>query len=380
MAIFRLIEVWLRIFIRLIEFTIQLIINLVNFFVILIDVINKSREKTHEIQEEKNDILEDKAKDRHLEISVVYSQIVHLFYNIVQYFRRFSLDTCKKSETFPTPRPKSPQLPQKPNLKSRKYRPHYLFLDFFSHKRLKSKSERRICLYKDDLKIWNNECDQINKDYAKSVAEWEKDKENFYKLQLDHNSRIEKTKILYRQKHPKGILYLGEFALNSIRMPGDFEKKIKVGFDLKSGTYIIDFLIPNMDILPKIKEVYYDKNVDQIIEERYSWHELSNLYEHMVFHLTMGCVYILHRVDTEKMINSFIFNGFIKNKMKNNYVNLPRCILSAKVPRRKLKNKNRYIVPEIIIRDFECRNHWPLAHYKSVRPFFTLTKTDDMES
>lgn len=146
-----------------------------------------------------------------------------------------------------------------------------------------------------------------------------------------YNSRLSdrlKAKLSRLTAHnPDEVEEYFTFALNndSFLLDGnDYYLYFNLVYDAESKQLIIDYELPEMDKVSRVKEWKVDKNNDVVPKEMNKTDYLE-MYERILFDLSMRTVGILFESDSNNVINSIVFNG---SCLYNDWQDMPTVLIS----------------------------------------------------
>ena len=147
------------------------------------------------------------------------------------------------------------------------------------------------------------------------------------------------------------VLNLDAFALDG----DDYHLNYNLVYDADKKQLIIDYELPEMDKVSRVKEWKVDKN-NNIVPKEMNKSDYLEMYERVLFDLALRTVGILFRSDSNNVISSIVFNG---SCVYNDRQDMPTILISFIIP------KNQYSYERI--RGMECVSKAEIAKLKEVR-------------
>lgn len=176
--------------------------------------------------------------------------------------------------------------------------------------------------------------------YDQDLANWESEQENFYKNREKHNKSIEILKQCYVQHVPKVILAYCNEVLRRSTYPNNFPRSYELDFNCETKALIVDYLLPLIKHVPKVKEVKYIKTKDENVDVLFSESELNQIYDNLLYQITLRTIHELYTADFAETINYVIFNGWVKFINKGTGNEESACILSISATRKEFLSIN----------------------------------------
>jgi restriction system protein len=287
--------------------------------------------------------------------------------------------------------PKYVSLPIAPDKSSSEFQPKFNFFSNF----IKSMKEKAILESEDAFKIayenWQKNYDivvQNNKElalrYEKSVGdfnkkniEWDAQKTEFIAKQNEFNAKIDEQKSLYLARDTSAILEYCELVLNRSNLPEFIHKDFEIDFNPESKILIIDYMLPNIEMFPNIKEVKYlsSKNELKITYQRDSF--MEKLFDSTIYKLILRIIHEEFEADIVNAIDAISLNGWINylNKATGNQENA--CIASIQVSKEEFnKIELRNVEPKICFKKLKGISSSKLVGLTPIQPILTINKND----
>jgi restriction system protein len=143
-------------------------------------------------------------------------------------------------------------------------------------------------------------------------------------------------------------------VLSNSSYPESFPQEYEIDYRPDTKIIIIDYLLPHIDNIPKLKEVTYNQSRNEFKETYLSESVLNKMYDTLLYNMTLRSLYEIFNADVINSIDSIVFNGFVKAVDKSVGKEVTNCILSIQA------NKDEYM--NINLRDVE-----PKACFKKLK-------------
>lgn len=336
-----------------------------------------------EIKQHKNDLIqsiEEKVRLLNSDMAEFESSITSILQATLDVNDVVNWDSLQDNRSFPTAKPKKPvystlvsypdmpseptykEYREKPNKDNYEYRPKFNFWDKLSSSSKERKIKEAADLLEKSLESWiqdaskvdatnaelkelykqkkekhKRKCSDVDRkieeykiQYKDKVDEWLNDKELFIQKQKEYNSSIDDQEKRYLDKHVDAILSYNTMVLDNSIYPDIIDKLFDIEYLKESGTIIIDYLLPDYNHIPTVKEYKYVKSRNDITERKRPEVELNRLYESICYQLAIRTLHEIIEADIANAVNEVVFNGYVSeiNPATGHLMN--HCILSVK--------------------------------------------------
>ena len=288
----------------------------------------EKKKKNIEAEKEKRFKSAEEAKNRSLEAQKALDDIE----NTLKCILNSNLSNLwDKLSNYENPQPDFPDyemIPDEPMESDAIYQPKIKFFDkiFSSHKQ--RKIDNAIALYKYDHKEWlkvkesiDKANNKIKRQYDIKVKNWidEKDK---YQLSINKRSKA------YYDGKTDAILDYCDIVLSNSSYPDSFPQEYDIDYKPDTKIIIIDYLLPDINSIPTLKEVKYIKTKDELKESYLAELLINKMYDGLLYKITLRSLYELFKYDYINAIESIVFNGLVKSIDKSIGKEVTNCILS----------------------------------------------------
>lgn len=131
--------------------------------------------------------------------------------------------------------------------------------------------------------------------------------------ELQTNEIINTKKELYKNRDASIISSYKAELLNQIEYPVEFKRCINTGYCKDSNKLVIDYLLPDIQIVPDKKRYEYKKIKDEIKVITMSKKERNSIYNQVVFSIVLNSITNVFNQDIHNNIDTIVFNGYIKD-------------------------------------------------------------------
>lgn len=130
-----------------------------------------------------------------------------------------------------------------------------------------------------------------------------------YKLLEDKIITLRKN---YDNGDPHAITEYLTFVLDQFDFVDDFEEIYRLAYVPESKELVIEFELPNIQIVPTVAEHRYNKTRDQIESRARKETEIKCDYSDLISALCLLVIFYLFEADTSNFVEVVAFNGYVK--------------------------------------------------------------------
>lgn len=131
--------------------------------------------------------------------------------------------------------------------------------------------------------------------------------------QLQTNEITNTKKELYKNRDAAIISSYKAELLNQIEYPVEFKRCINTGYCKDLNKLVIDYLLPNIQIVPDKKRYEYKKTKDEIKVIAMNEKERNSIYNQVIFSIALNSITNVFNQDIHNNIDTIVFNGYIKD-------------------------------------------------------------------
>lgn len=158
--------------------------------------------------------------------------------------------------------------------------------------------------------IWNNEIKIINDKHSIISRSIEKLLEKYYLF----------DELAIQEYHYK--------ILEKVTYYVDFRKLIFTKFNKDNKILFIEYLLPEIDKFPNVKDYKFIKSKNESVPILFSNNELEKVYNDVLFRIVLDLINISFICDKLNIVESIVFNGYIDKINKSNGLKSMICILT----------------------------------------------------
>jgi len=297
-------------------------------------------------------------------------QIDNLLLHTLSIDDRVDWESLKKKEKY---QEKTPVKPTKPDKQSAKFTPFFTFFE----KLFKSKKERKIQDFENKYSAAISKWEDEMKKWESDVDEWEKRKNNLVQEQADFNAKIDQVKEAYLNKNTDSIIEYCEMVLNNSEYPDSFPKNFELEYNPDNGILILEYELPAVECLPKVKEVKYIASRKELKESYISESQINKMFDDVMYKITLRTIHELFEADVINAIDAISFNGWVKAINKATGKEENNCILSIQVRKSEFIEINLSNVdPKTCFKNLKGVASSKLSNLIPVQPILQISRVD----
>ena len=158
---------------------------------------------------------------------------------------------------------------------------------------------------------------------------WEERKTNFYNEREKFNASINELNDRYNKNEKEAVEEYFELVLDTIEFPYEgLEGNYDLEYNELSKILVLDYVLPNIDVIPDLKNMTYVKSRDEFNETYITEKQKEKVYNELLYGLVLKIVEVLYSKVENDSVKSIVFNGWIENINKATGNEQSFCLLS----------------------------------------------------
>lgn len=304
-------------------------------------------------------------------------------------------EKLKKKDKYSEKKPEKPikakykEYPPAPT----KETPNFTFLEMLI---LKSSKERKIkeaeTKYVAAISKWEEAkkvIDSLNKKLDKdfddieikkwenAVSEWEKRKADCLHQQDDFNAKIDRMREAYLSLNPESVIEYCEMVLNNSEYPETFPQNFELEYNPDNRILIVEYELPSMECLPKVKEVKYITARKELKETYISEPQINKMFDESMYKISLRSIHELFEADAANAIEAISFNGWVKAINKATGKEENNCILSIQVKKSEfIQIDLSNVEPKTCFKNLKGVASSKLSSLTPIQPILQINKND----
>jgi restriction system protein len=193
------------------------------------------------------------------------------------------------------------------------------------------KIENAKVLFQSDLRGWQDKVTKQKEDTERLKLEFDKQKE---KYQTEYNNKcqdIEDFRTEYLALDQEAVISYVGMVLERSDYNIDWTREFKIAYSPDSKELLIEFRLPNFDIIPAVGEYKYVKSKDEIEEKPRKKSELEICYKTLISNIAIRTIHEIVESDQANAIASICFNGYVQSIDPSNGKTVIPTVISVSV-------------------------------------------------
>ena len=214
-------------------------------------------------------------------------------------------------------------------------------------------------------------------DYAAKLAGWEEERAEFLRRQAEANAAIDHQKDEYFIGAPAAVEAYCELVLASSEYADTFPQEFEVEYIPSSHILIVDYSLPRIEGLPRLKQVKYVQSRHEFSESFLSERHLNKLYDDLLYQISLRTVHELYDSDTIGALESIVFNGWVTTTDRATGQQVTGCIMSLQTTREEFLGMNlAEVEPKTCFKNLKGVGSSKLHSLAPVPPVLTISRED----
>ncbi|MCX5830591.1 MAG: restriction endonuclease [Deltaproteobacteria bacterium] len=219
--------------------------------------------------------------------------------------------------------------------------------------------------------------ERINERIDALEKDWEREKEAYNNNQKEFNDKIEKLKESYFHKNTDAIIQYCEMILNSSKYPDTFLNNFELEYNPENKILIIEYELPSLERFPKEKEVKYIASNNELKEYHISESQFNKMFDDATYKITLRSLHEIFEADAVEAIDAISFNGWVKSINKASGNEETNCILTIQVKKNEfLKINLSNVDPKACFKYLKGVASSKLSSLTPVQPILQMSRVD----
>lgn len=292
-------------------------------------------------------------------------------------------DITSYSEPIPS-EPKPVSFPSEPNQSDSEFQPKLGFFDKLSSKKSDAKKasaktnfEKAHIQWKAEKERISKGNEELKKKYDSQVKEWEEQKSKYLAEQAELNSQIDEQQKAYEESGPDAIISYCDLVLSNSQYPDFYPKEWDLDYNPANKILIVDYSLPDLDSMPRLKEVKYVQSKDEFKETLLGESAVQKMYDNLLYQLALRTLHELFEADAIDALDAIVFNGWVNHIDKATGQQENACVLSVQVQKEEFMGINlANVESKACFKNLKGVGSSKLHTITPVAPLLTIDKED----
>ena len=342
---------------------------------------DKMWQKKLEIEQKQSKI--ELAIEQTKEATEAIKEIENIIKHALNKNYKIDWESLKNESKFLKQKPQPPKLldiPKPPNKNAPYYQPKIGFWDKIILSREQEKIAYAENIFNSDYGSWLKTKEEIisknkelEKQYQDELRQWEAEEREFLLMQKRKNEIYEQ----YFNKQPNTIIPYCKIILSNSEYPHYFPQEFDLDYNPTTKILIVDYSLPSVDDIPKLKEVKYVKSKDELVEIILSESAINKLYDNLIYQIALRTIHELYESDVVNAIDSIVFNGWVESLDKAIGHKTDACIVSVQANRHEFLSINlSNIDPKLCFKNLKGVGSSKLHSLTPIAPILNISRED----
>ena len=300
----------------------------------------------------------------------------------------FDWEQLKDASEFLKPKPSAPTRPPyltSPANTDLKYRVTLTFRDklFKSARRAKIKAAEDA--FQQDMRVWESARARIDSEHEAALGvhremmkAWKAEEAAFIAARDARNAEIDAERAAYQAKMADAIRAYCDLVLTASLYPETFPRSWNLDYNSGTKLLLIEYSLPNIDALSRLKEVKYIASRDELVETYFQDAAMEKVYDALIYKITLRTIHEIFEADLVGEIDAIVFNGWVNATDKATGQEINGCIVSVQVAKHEFAAINLAKVdPKACFKKLKGVGSSKLAALVPIRPILQLDTQDE---
>jgi len=228
-------------------------------------------------------------------------------------------------------------------------------------------------LFQDDYKNWLEEKERISKlnaaheqEYQKALKSWQQEEREFVRQQRERLLKDDNTVTEYCT-----------YVLSNSRYPDYFPHTFEIDYNPETKLLVLDYSLPSIESMPRIKEVKYVKSSDEFKESYLADSFVTKLYDATIYQAILRLVFELFRADVNDALDSIVVNGWVQSVDKSTGKDVNACIVTLQTRKQEFLSINLDKVdPKTCFKSLKGIGSSKLSSLTPIAPILQIDRND----
>lgn len=245
------------------------------------------------------------------------------------------------------------------------------------HKEIEKANEEIIRLNTIEVENYEKIKQHVIQQNQNDIKQWEQKGINFLRNQETYNAKIELLKESYLKLDESAILEYCQLVLNNSKYPESFTVNFELEYSVDNKILIVEYELPSKECFPKIKEVKYIANRDEMKETFLSESQLNKMFDDAMYQIALRTIHELFESDQVDAVKAISFNGWVRSINKATGKEETNCILSIQVKKDEfIEIDLANVDPKTCFKNLKGVASSKLSSLTPVQPILQINKTD----
>lgn len=274
----------------------------------------QDRERKRKAAEKKRLTLEQghqAAEERTREAQQALDELGSLLAHTLRVDDAIDWESLKDTSLYPTPAPAEPAAPPEPNPNAERYQPKLGCLGQIVPSKRRAAVAEAKALLEQERHGWGRQVEELAEQHQAAVVRWEADRDAFLEEQRQRNEHVDQRRQEYLSRTPEAVVDYCDMVLAKSQYPDCLPATFELDFVADTMTLVVDYQLPCLEDVPRLKEVKYVVSRKEFRETVLSQAQLNSLYDIVIYQIALRTVHELFEADRAAALAAVVFNGWV---------------------------------------------------------------------
>lgn len=148
-----------------------------------------------------------------------------------------------------------------------------------------------------------------------------------------HNADVQALADAFLAKDPQAIVQYFTLVLANSDYPKGFPQQYRLAYVPESSQLVIEYELPTMDCVPRVRAVRYVKSKDEITTTPRPARETRAIYASVVAQMTLRTLHEVFEADRSKILETVVFNGIVTTTDPGTGHEIKPCLVTVRTTR-----------------------------------------------
>jgi len=168
--------------------------------------------------------------------------------------------------------------------------------------------------------------------------EYEEARAAFELKKRETDLEVDKFEVNYRAGNHDAMIDYCTMVLERSEYPEDFPQEFRIALVPESKQLVVDYELPNPEIIPEVVEFRYIRSKDLIEEKPRKPAEIKELYQDIVSSIALRTCHELFEGDQIRHLDVVVFNGFVQTVDASTGKDISPYLISVRMTREQFEN------------------------------------------
>lgn len=192
-----------------------------------------------------------------------------------------------------------------------------------------------------------------------------------------HNAHLDELKKDLATGLPSAIVDYCALVLEASTYPQEFPQHAKLAYVPESKQLVVEYDLPNFEVIPTISVYKYNKSKDEITTTSRPTTQRKALYSSVIAQITLRTIHELFEADRIGHIETIVFNGYVESLDRGIGHNVRICLVTVRTDRETFAKINlEHVDPSICLKTLNASVSKSPDELAPVRPVLEFSMVD----